>query len=153
MKGLSPLIAAVLLIAFTVAVGGVISIWLTTFSKTVTSEVESATEYQTKCASTYFVIDRVFQSKNMVVLTNMGTENVTLKTIILSDGSFGTINKYNSMPGIEKGQTISLNLTQDTDEGLDITGKSLEFLTIKGLCLDVVPVEATCRSTQGCWVS
>ncbi len=85
----------------------------------------------------------------------MGTENITLKSVILSDGTFGTINntKLNSLPGIAKGEMVTLNLTVDTAESLDITGKSLNFVKVQGLCLDVVPVEDTCWSTQACWIA
>ena len=39
LKGISPLVATVLLIAFTVAVGGIVSVWILGFSRTQTSLV------------------------------------------------------------------------------------------------------------------
>lgn len=50
MKGISPLIATVLLIAFTVAVGGILSVWLTTFSRTSTDIIGSQSSTQLTCS-------------------------------------------------------------------------------------------------------
>lgn len=49
-KGISAMIATVLLIAFTVAVGGVVSIWITSFASTTTEEVTSQEETEIYCA-------------------------------------------------------------------------------------------------------
>lgn len=48
-KAISPLIATVLLIAFTIAVGGIISVFLTGFSKTQTKEVTIRSETELTC--------------------------------------------------------------------------------------------------------
>ena len=49
MKGLSPLIATVLLIAFTVGVGGIISVWITGFTQTSSKIVSNEGEKQITC--------------------------------------------------------------------------------------------------------
>lgn len=51
MKGVSPLIATVLLIAFTIAVGGIISVWLTQFTQTQTDIVGKESETQIVCGT------------------------------------------------------------------------------------------------------
>jgi flagellin-like protein len=48
-KGISPLIATVLLIAFTVAVAGIISVWLTGFTKTTTGTVGTQANIEIIC--------------------------------------------------------------------------------------------------------
>jgi len=50
-KGVSPLIATVLLIAFTIAVGGIISVWLTSFTTTTTQTVGKQSEAQIICGT------------------------------------------------------------------------------------------------------
>mgnify|MGYP000218039353 CR=1 FL=1 len=50
MKGISPLIATVLLIAFTVAVAAVISLWLTGFASTSSETVSQHAETELYCA-------------------------------------------------------------------------------------------------------
>jgi len=49
-KGISPLIATVLLIAFTVAVAGIVSVWITSFTATSTQTVSSHSETELICA-------------------------------------------------------------------------------------------------------
>jgi flagellin-like protein len=49
MKGISPLVATVLLIAFTVSIAGIISAWLTSFARTTTSTVSEESERQLLC--------------------------------------------------------------------------------------------------------
>jgi flagellin-like protein len=49
MKGISPLIATVLLIAFTIAVGGIISIWLTGYTTTTTEIISEESEARIAC--------------------------------------------------------------------------------------------------------
>lgn len=49
MKGISPFIAAIFLIAFVIAVGSLVSPWFTSFAKSRSSEVESRSEGQIEC--------------------------------------------------------------------------------------------------------
>jgi flagellin-like protein len=51
MKAVSPLIATVLLIAFTIAVGGLISIWLTGFTQTQTQSVGTQASTSIVCSN------------------------------------------------------------------------------------------------------
>jgi flagellin-like protein len=51
MKGISPLIATILLIAFTVAVGGIVSLWITGYSKTQTTQISQTSQDQIACNS------------------------------------------------------------------------------------------------------
>lgn len=44
MKGISPFIAIVLMIAIVMGIGGIVSIWLTGSTRTTTAIVESTTE-------------------------------------------------------------------------------------------------------------
>ena len=44
MKGVSPLVASVLLIAFAIAVAGLYSGWITSFTKVTTEEVQEQSE-------------------------------------------------------------------------------------------------------------
>lgn len=50
MKAISPLIASVLLIAFTVAVGGVLSVWITSFTTSSTQTVEEQATTSLACS-------------------------------------------------------------------------------------------------------
>lgn len=50
MKGISPLIATVLLIAFTVAVAGIVNLWLTSFTRTSSETVSSQATTELICS-------------------------------------------------------------------------------------------------------
>ena len=153
MKGISPLIAAVLLIAFTVAVGGIISLWLTSFSKTTTSAVQTSTEKQVKCASTVLEITSVSTSDNRIVVTNLGPQNVTLTSIVLSDG---TVSNFQISEQLTAGSSYSINTTNSSiiSPTIDFSTKSgLAWVKVKGLCLGEVPIEGTCNSDESCWSS
>ena len=91
-KAISPMIAVVLLIAFTVAVGGIMSLWLTGYATTMTGSVETATTNQTKCAGTY--IDVISVTSNAVVITNRGSQYINNSVCYWGNGTlidyFGT---------------------------------------------------------------
>lgn len=77
-KGISPMIATVLLIAFTIAVGGLVSVWMTSFTKTTTGEV--STQEETKIYCSYAGIS--ISGLNYCNLYLWGTvENTNLKPI------------------------------------------------------------------------
>jgi flagellin-like protein len=75
-KGISPLIATVLLIALTLVVGGLLGSWLTSMSKTQTGTIEEAAKTQINCTSAFLDIVDVICSnstqKLQVVITNLG---------------------------------------------------------------------------------
>ena len=148
MKGISPMIATVLLIAFTVAVGGIVSIWLTGFTRTTTSSVSAGTESQTKCAATYLDL-KVYSSTNRTTITNMGDQPVNLTSFFYSDGTVVTIKSANK--NLAAGSSISLTLTStnDVETASPILGNT--SITVNGLCLNAVPKSASCSSTEDCW--
>lgn len=75
-KGISPLIATVLIIGFTVALAAIIMTWGTTFSKGMQKTTESTTEEQLACAQDV-VID----------LSSACIEGSNIKLTIKNDGS------------------------------------------------------------------
>ena len=76
MKGISPLVAAILLIAFTVAIGGIISIWLTGFARQQTAQVSSATQ----CA-----VARLDVKVSKITPPNPPTYNNTIINVTLTN--------------------------------------------------------------------
>jgi flagellin-like protein len=59
MKGVSPLVASVLLIAFAIAVAGLYSGWITSFTKTTTEEVQEQSEKRVTCSYGGIALDDV----------------------------------------------------------------------------------------------
>jgi flagellin-like protein len=69
MKGISPVIASVLLIAFTIAVATLYSGWITSFTKTTTEEVQEKSEKRVTCSYGGIAIDDVKYNKTTGNLT------------------------------------------------------------------------------------
>lgn len=135
MKGISPLVAVVLLIAFTVGIGGLVSLFATSLTTTSTSIVSRQTEAQTKCAGAWINVYRVTNSS--VFYSNPSSEIIRNITIIPESG--GTINGSTSL---SPGQTNATSWTAGTNGSV----------IVRGLCQIIVPIEGSCRSGQLCWV-
>jgi flagellin-like protein len=85
-KGVSPLIAAVLLIAFTMAIAAILTAWVTTVTRDKQEETVQMQE-KMKCAGANFKADPVFavydRSDDGLFRTRL--ENIGFETIVLSN--------------------------------------------------------------------
>lgn len=87
MKGISPLIATVLLIAFTVAVGGILSVWLTTYSRTSIDIIGTQSNTQLTCSYGGISLDTLKYSGSQYLSGNIrntglvGLGNLSLTVI------------------------------------------------------------------------
>jgi len=83
-KGISAFVATVLLVGFTVAVGVLLSVWFTTFTRTQTAGVEAGTA----CAANPLYVRAIgFDNGNVTALiTNGGSDSVNVTTLILTCG-------------------------------------------------------------------
>src|SRR3972149_3341144 len=84
MKGISPLIAAVLLIAFTVAVAGIVSVFFSNLTTTTTSAVNASTQVQVKCAGSSLKISNT-SSAVFQVSYDIGTETLSNVNVTFVD--------------------------------------------------------------------
>ena len=138
MKGISPLIAAVLLIAFTVAVGGIIATWLTSFSKTTTAGVESSTKGATGCAEAY--IDVVSVSASSVLVKNPTSNKIYITGVYDNRGTTATLSE-----SLTSGEVKPLSFTKDP---------TATKITVVGLCEysnTNVSISGSCESGEDCW--
>ena len=88
MKGISPLIAAVLLIGFTMAIAGLMATWATTFTKT---KIEG---FEAGCVGALDISSLSFSNEIVTVkIKNLGNLNLTGLTasIEYSDASKNTV--------------------------------------------------------------
>lgn len=140
-KAISPMIATVLLIAFTVAVGGILSLWLNSLTTTTTNSVENSTTDQIKCASTW--INVVSVGINATLLQNAGSQTITAIQCFSGNGSSWRVG--NLAPG-------EMNATKWSSEGTN-GSYSIGFgtvITCSGKCL-AIGVSGECKSGQSCW--
>ncbi len=108
MKGISPLVATVLLIAFTVGIGGIISIWISGFTQTSSKIVSKEGENQLICSNGAIDVSNLkyFSSNMSGIIKNNGRivlGNITLQvignnnsqaTIVLNESSGGSSGSY-----------------------------------------------------------
>jgi flagellin-like protein len=143
MKGISPLIATVLLIAFTVAVGGIISVWLTGFTRTQTQAVGSQASISITCSNGGIALSYLSYCKPYLsgILTNTGSislGNLSL-TITYTNASL-TEKRYLQLLGstINVTPTCCGNLTLSPSELTSFNG------SIGGSNYDMIRVVSNC---------
>ena len=91
-KGISPLIAVVLLIVFTVAISTIIIGWMNTYTKTTTSEASKNTDIVVACSKQVIVIpDSIgvkINSENITIyVENAGHAETIINNIIAFDNN------------------------------------------------------------------
>ncbi len=97
MKGVSPMIAVVLLIAITVLLSGVIFGWIKLFSFTETEKISNRSEELTSCSGSAINIDDVYldfgANKSRVAVRNTGqlTERITSAQLLNTNGLNATL--------------------------------------------------------------
>jgi len=139
-KGISPLIAGVLLIAFTLAVAAIISGWLTSLTKTTTEKTEKGVSTQVECSKAVIEIDRVWENptgNTSVLVHNKGTVDLT--------GGFSLVCGDNIK------ENTSVNVTAGSIESVifnvDCSGTSSVTISSKSC----PSVSDKCESDEDCW--
>jgi flagellin-like protein len=148
MKGVSPMIATVLLIAFTIAVGGIISIWLTGYTRTTTEAVGGGTEKQIKCAASILKIKDVSNtSQNVTILVYYESGSESLSNITCEALGGGHSNSTNVNGTKSPGDSFYCPVIDFNTTNLG----PLEVVRAKGMCLGEIPISVDCKPTQACW--
>ena len=140
-KAISPMIATVLLIAFTVAVGGILSLWLTGYMTTTTGIVETASTNQTKCVGTY--IDVISVGSDAILITNRGSQSISSIRCYSANASSWSIG------GLDAGQMNSTKWNSSGNGGVYEAGFGTS-VTCTGNCLNI-GVTGECKTGQSCW--
>lgn len=148
MKAISPLIATVLLIGFTIAVGGILSVWLSSLTTTQTTTVSSGTEKQVRCAASALRISEVRyptgvgrSSVNVSVIYDSGTE--ALSNITVEITARGITDLVNSTGTVTPGEARAVNVTANFPP---------EVVSARGFCQNTVPIIGTCKAGQPCMI-
>ncbi len=159
MKGISPLVAVVLLIAFTVIVGGIIATWVTTFTKTQTGTVERSVGGTVECTGVYIDVITMSGSKAPLTITwsNPSARNTIYILSVADDNGHacnvegGCLQPVNNAGlNLDPGQVGTFNVTSNIDADSKII--------IKGVCETSdqsanISVEGTCEKGLACWPS
>ena len=140
MKGISAIIATVLLVAFTVAVAGVLSVWSTTLTTTQTQTVSNQTSGQVTC-SPAIVLDEAKVNSTHVVVTyrNAGSQPISsVKVWSRSNTGINSTTASALTAGDTAMTTLATNGTQD-------------LVRVTGTCASVIQVSAECTPPNKCW--
>jgi flagellin-like protein len=144
MKGISAIIATVLLVAFTVAVAGILSMWATTLTTTQTQTVSNQTGGVIVC-SPAIIIDEA-----RVPAGGAGSVNVTFHNA-------GTQSITNINVDIRNSSTIStvaagtLGAGQSNITSVGSQSSTVDLVKVRGVCASTVVVSDTCDPTEKCW--
>jgi flagellin-like protein len=135
MKGLSPIVATIVLIAFAVAVGGLVALWLTNFATSTTEYTSEQGDKLTACAGSRLKFDIV--GPNLIVFSNPTTKLITNITIYDMNGRNLTFNAGNMLPG----QVSNITWTRGSNTSV----------FMRGVCEGTIVVEGQCKVGQICW--
>src|SRR3989338_6986080 len=116
-KGVSPLIAAVLLIAFTVAIATLVMGWFSTLTRTTTTTVTNKTTESIACSSAQLSIDDVYirlnatESDVHVIVKNPGFTPLGITSLQAYNTTGSNFSTGFSAGTMTKGSIVSYNIT------------------------------------------
>lgn len=135
MKGLSPIVATIVLIAFAVAVGGLVALWLTNFATSTTEYTSEQGDKLTACAGTRLKFDNVGSSS--IVYSNPTVKTITNITVYDMNGRNLTFNSTDMAPG----QVANITWARASNTSV----------FMRGVCEAAIVVEGNCKTGQVCW--
>lgn len=116
MKGISPLIAAVMLIAITVAIGAFVSGWFSSFTRTTTDKVSNKTSDAIDCSAASINIQDVYitagvaGSANVIVKNSGFADNMMIINAQIFNKTGGNFSASGlPLKGFDKGSIVALN--------------------------------------------
>lgn len=142
LKGISPLVATVLLIAFVVSVGGLVAAWTSGFTKDTTQLVADQSKLQITCqygklnlknlqfASTPVKLSGVMENNGLIALGNL-----TL-TVIYQNATSERIEMCSSSSGAASCASGNLTLTQSQLAAFNVTigGSNYDSIRLSSNC-------------------
>lgn len=164
MKGLSPLLATIFVIAFTVGVAGILSVWLTGFATTQTQTVGSSGEKLSKCASSVIEVSsvRIYCGIIPSLISNVSYANVTVRNkagseilynVTLTFISKGLQNRTTpSSNTLLPGDSISLALQNINSTGNVLIPCPFDIVRAVGLCQNTTTIADECKFGESCFV-
>lgn len=135
MKGLSPLVSVVLLIAFVVAIAGFISVWLSGLTTSTTEFTSEQSEKSLTCANARLKFESV--TSTGIVYSNPSPVSITNVSLYDMNGRNLTLNGTTLSPG----QVANLTWSRASNTSV----------LIKGLCESTIFIEGECRDGLICW--
>ncbi len=158
-KAISPMVATVLLVAFTIGVGALISIFATGLTTTSTGITSNQSESLSRCAGAWINVYKV--TNTTIFYSNPNSQTITSLVAFFSDGkqsasaidqslAIGESNytEITNSTGASGGVGVSSGILTGIRPG-GTTGNTSVIL--RGLCLSTVTVQGKCSQGDGCW--
>jgi flagellin-like protein len=163
MKGISPVIATILLVGITVGVIIIVNIWFPGLIGSQTETIETSSESFTKCASTTMNIDSAKYYTALaggvagpnasrmvnVTVTTSGTERLKNVTVTVSGAGGSAVSPkfYNAtgddlVPGVPF--AVSMNVSAN------VTKLPPEIVTVSASCQQTFIITDTCKVGESC---
>ena len=145
MKGISPIVATVLLVAFAVAVAGIVSVWSTTLTTTQTKIIVNQSKGQTVCNSA-IAIDEVyvpsFGTDKFLNVTYHNAGNQAITSIYVDIRNVSAINATKA-PSLGAGDTAFVSIGGQSN--------TTNFIRVRGICASSIVVSDECNPGDYCW--
>lgn len=140
------MIAVVLLIALTVAIGGILSVWFSTMVKTPIGGAEASQEKLLACGGVSLDIEEVRQDvtnkvNDTIRFFNPSKAEIVNLTLYADGFSMALPNDFSKI-GPNEIKKFSWNITS-----------TFSFVRITGFCLGEIGVKGECEPGMRCWVS
>lgn len=157
MKGISPLIAIVLIIAIVVAVSGIVGLFFTTYTSSQTKTVGSLGEAQFKCAASSLSVKEVRVPAacpttpifvNITIGYDTGSETLYNLTYEVTGGGNTNVTLIpNSVLIVGMINATSINVTA----GSAVPTCPFELVRVRALCQNKTSIISECKPADGCW--
>ncbi len=157
MKGISPLIASILLIAFTVAVGGLVSLWISGYTKTQTSQITTTSQDQVQCYNSVMAIKSSVWTNSTGILQvtvgyDSGTLNLNNPVIDAACSAQSNTNASTSVASVVPGGVFVVQLNMGSQCW---PGSTPDFERVRAICIGPststnFTIATECRKGQGC---
>jgi FlaG/FlaF family flagellin (archaellin) len=152
MKGISPVVSTVLIIAVAVGAVGIISIFFSSYISQNTASIEKRTTGVSECSGVFLKVDDVNSTSKTIVVSNPSKNRVYTTSILDSAGNINdtasAVQKSISAGGITSITTANVPVNTSTR------------VTVKGFCetseggvSSNVTIEGICDKGTNCWPS
>ena len=154
MKGISPLVATVIVLAFTIAVAGIVGTFLTSFTTTQTGSVGGTGAGLTSCANSALQIKtaKVYcaGTKHLNVTVSYVTGKFSIANLTITVSSGGVTYRNNSRAELTAGDLYQFSFT---DMATLSSSLSCPFAAIRvfGTCLNSTTIQVDCNKGDACY--
>jgi FlaG/FlaF family flagellin (archaellin) len=151
MKGISPVVSTVLIVALSVGVVGILSIFFSSYFSQNTAGIEQKTSGTRECAGIFLKVDDVNSTSRTIVISNPSANKVYVTSVIDDSGNINDT-AASVQRSINAGGVVSVTTA-------NVPISTATRVTVKGFCeatagtLKNITIEGICDKGTSCWPS